>query len=154
MQKQFKKIFILVCSLIIVLSIGSTSLAATNTYEVPFNTFAITPASTWYGSSGYSKLDYVKSARSFRWEINVSRISIAPLTFLGEINIYTQSKGVYKGCIPVSGMGTGKASGMSTIPKGLLRSGTNYTAKFSGIATNTMNQQFRVVETASMNFQN
>jgi hypothetical protein len=115
--------------------------------KLPENT--VVPYTTWSGNAGFSRLDYMETARYFTWSIDVTPVSVLPLVFAGQVDIYTLS-GTYKGTVYFSGEGAGKASG--TDPCISLTKGTTYTAKFSGEAVNTDGQVFNVVPNAALNF--
>lgn len=168
-MKKWRKLLSLMFVAVMVLSINVTAFAAepavkahqaetliqevesTNVFDVLTKDNELSRA-TWIGNAGSSTLDYMSSARAFAWTINVTPTSVLPLTFAGQIDVYTTSTGAYKGSLYISGAGAGKASGVVYVDSLSLRSGTNYTAKYSGTATNTAGQVFKVVEGASISF--
>lgn len=106
-------------------------------YQAEQDNDTIGPLSTWYGSAGTIRLDYLESSGQFSWGIVIAEAVKDTLLFTGTIEIYTQSTNAYKGTIYVSGSGVGRISELDGIPSSLnLRRGTNYRARFSGLAVN------------------
>lgn len=172
MKKRWNKFLALACAFAITLTSSVTAFASevspidtpsslstveqsatesTNTFDVLYKDDALS-RSTWIGNAGSSSLDYMESNRSFAWHINVTPVSAAYLTFVGQVDIYTTSTNAYKGTIYLSGGGFGTASGVESLNGISLRSGTHYTAKYSGTATNVLGQVFTVVDGASIGF--
>lgn len=168
-MKVWKKFMSLICAAIMVVSLNVTTFAAEPVSDTQATVSTAEPEGTgvfdvltkdnelsrsaWIGNAGSSTLDYMSSARAFAWTINVTPTSSLPLTFAGQIDIYTTSTNAYKGTLYISGAGLGKASGVVYIGSNIsLRSGTHYTAKYSGTATNTAGQVFSVVSGASIGF--
>lgn len=106
-------------------------------YQTEQGSDTIAPLATWVGSAGTIRLDYLSASRNFSWGIVIAEASKDTLLFTGSIEIYTQSTNAYKGTIYVSGSGIGRISEVDSIPSSFgLKSGTNYRARFSGLAVN------------------
>ena len=116
------------------------------------NNSGITTYSTFYGNGGYAELTYGSSARQFHWKSDVSKSTILPYTFSGEITIKTQSTGKYRGTLYVSGAGLGKASGTKSLKGISLTKGVNYVAYFTGAGFDTLGKKFTVVPNAKIVF--
>lgn len=112
----------------------------------------ITTYSTFYGNGGYAELTYGSSAKQFHWKSDVSKTTILPYTFSGEITITTQSTGKYRGTLYVSGAGLGKASGTKSLKGISLKKGVNYVAHFSGQGFDTLGKTFLIVPNAKIVF--
>ncbi|MFC9540835.1 hypothetical protein ACFTQ7_13220 [Lysinibacillus sp. NPDC056959] len=59
----------------------------------------ITPFGTFWASDGTSTFNYMPTARSFSWGINIPAASGSFLSFTCRADIYTQSTGAFKGSI-------------------------------------------------------
>lgn len=112
----------------------------------------ISPLASWTGTAGTARLDYMSGARAFSWGIVVP--SGGAMVFTGRIDISTESTRAHRGSIYVSGSGVTRFGGTAYIPGNItLRSGTRYTAKFSGTAVSGGRQVFNVTPRAFMGFQ-
>lgn len=117
-----KKFLSLACAAVMALSMNAKAFAAETTPDVQqpitlkqdaesANVFDVLTKnnelsrSTWIGNAGSSTFSYMESARAFAWSINVTPTSILPLTFAGQMDVYTTSTGAYKGTLYISGAG-------------------------------------------------
>ncbi len=172
MKIIFRRTLILMFILVMTMSTNVSALAQT-TGQVPISTATevttdnneketfevlikeddggITTNGTFYGDGGTSYLDYMSSNRSFDWGIRVT--SNLALVFVGQIDIYTMNN-VYRGTLLIQGEGIGAASGIVGIGEGgfNLTRGTNYIAKYSGIATTMDYHQYKVIDGAQIHF--
>lgn len=122
-------------------------------YENPDKDFLdIIPYSTFMGNGGYAELTYGSSGRQFHWKSDVTKSTILPYTFSGEITITTQSTGKYRGTLYVSGAGLGKASGVKALSGISLTKNVNYVATFTGTGFDTLGKTFMVVPNAKIVF--
>lgn len=168
-MRNLRKLTVVVCAALLVIGLhaplttysqeiqatASMSTANCNEFDVLFITDGdhIAPDATWIGNGGFSTLDYMSSAQAFAWSIDITEVSSLPLTFSGAIDIYTQSTGVYRGTVYISGSGLGKASGVGYVsPSIALQRGVNYVAKYSGTAVNSIGLKAKVVPGASIVF--
>lgn len=167
-MRTFKIIIGFLCVTVLAVSINLTAFAAENNevssitttnettkFDMFIENTNITPFSSWFGSAGSSSLDYMPGGQAFAWSIDVSKTSILPLTFAGMIDVYNTSTNKHMFTIFIDGSGFGKTSGvgyMTLMHRASLRSGTHYTAKYSGTAINIAGQIFHVVDGASIGF--
>jgi len=95
----------------------------------------ITPFGTFWGSDGTATFNYMPTARSFSWTLNIPAASGAFLSFTCRADIYTQSTGAFKGSMYFSGGGYGPSiSGVADINGVSLTKGVSYIARFQGEA--------------------
>jgi len=95
-------------------------------------------------------LDYMSSGKYIAWSVNPA--TILTYTFTGEISVYTNSTGAYKGTGLCSGFGVGSESGIVDVSGMGLRSGVLYKAVFTGTATDIMGNVFVVSSEAYLPF--
>lgn len=101
----------------------------------------IQPRLTFYGVSGSSTLDCMRSANSISWGVRLNK-GIA--SFSGTISVSAQGTGYYSDIFPVVG-----TSGVLELP--YLPSGT-YKAKITGVAVGLDGNKYKTVDNAELYF--
>lgn len=106
----------------------------------------ITPFTTWYGTAGTFRVDFMETEKSFSWGMVITG-SKEPLVFAGTLDIYTESTGKYNGTVYLTGSGIGRISTV-TFPNISLRKGVNYIARAKGAATAPNGKSYTVAPQA------
>lgn len=166
-MKKWKKLLTIICACAMVFLFNVTAFAAENDSANQLdlqsqnvfgmdamsnneNEDGIMPYLTITGDGGSCTLDYMSSGKYIAWSVKPA--TILTYTFAGEIDIYTNSTGAYKGTGLCSGFGIGTESGIVDVSGMGLRSGVKYKAVFTGTATDIGGNVFTVSSTAVLRF--